>query len=80
LRNNPTINKQINQKIVSEIKQVCANKTWSKNKKLFFNEDYLKELYPDYLDLDILNKIWSKLTIGGTKSQIPIKNSILQTC
>ena len=69
LRNNPTINKQINQKIVSEIKQVCANKTWSKNKKLFFNEDYLRELYPDYpgsgyteQDLEQINNWWNEIT------------------
>ncbi len=59
----------INQKIISEIKHVCETKVWAGNKKLFFNEDYLKELYSDYpgagytqQDLDIIQAWRDEIT------------------
>lgn len=48
IKNLSSTDKHLNQKIVSEIKHVCEKKYISGNKKLFFDENYLKELFPDY--------------------------------
>lgn len=47
IKNLPITDKHINQKIVSEIKQVCEKKLFLRE-KLFFDENYLKELFSDY--------------------------------
>ncbi len=69
IRTLPEINKHIDQKIVSEIKHVCETKIWSGNKKLIFDEKYIKELYSNYpgagytpQDLDVIQAWKDEIT------------------
>ncbi len=69
LKNKFALPRHTNQKIISEIKHVCETQVWLGNKKLFFNEDYLKELYLDYpgvgytqQDLDLIQSWRDEIT------------------